>query len=518
MNNFNWKSLTLEDCQYVYESVEFPQEPRWHQYVSIAFAADQNRVGFWHDVGTGKTYSAYLTANQWGQDRILVVCPKSAISSWIRDAGVMGWSYKVIDGETPKRREKIKGDQQVSIVQYGGLKTLYCDFYSLGHDIFMKNLTFDQASKLHQKYPNYLVTEDKLNKEFYALWKPKGRTWNMSEELLRQNFQCLIFDEMHRCSDINSLQSKICLELSKKADYVIGLSGTPVDKVLLELHAIHKVLDLGSTFGSNFWAFRNKYFEKETFDWHVIPDKKEQVLNLWSKNSLSFAMRECKDLPKSQEIPVLLEPTSEFRKLEWRVIHQKPIDVSGFQDEFSRQVAGTKIKQLTDGFIYLGSEKYPHRLKENPKLEATLEMLECQQKTLVFHQYVEVGEILEETFKKKKIPYVRFLAGQSVDDRLKAEHAFQNDPHVLVAIVQTSGAEGWDGYAASISIFWDIITSPRIKKQCLGRMLRDGQEKETVVLELMIEDSINEVSKENQEGLKTEVQEYMDYVQKGQYN
>jgi hypothetical protein len=103
-DDFDWKSLTIEQLRYIFQDVSFPQEPRWHQYVSLAFAADKKRVGFWHDVGTGKTYAAYLTARQWGVKKLIVVCPKSAISSWVRDAKVMGLSFKVISGETEERQ------------------------------------------------------------------------------------------------------------------------------------------------------------------------------------------------------------------------------------------------------------------------------------------------------------------------------------------------------------------------------------------------------------------------------
>jgi SNF2 family DNA or RNA helicase len=105
------------------------------------------------------------------------------------------------------------------------------------------------------------------------------------------------------------------------------------------------------------------------------------------------------------------------------------------------------LKQLTDGFIYLRDKTY--QLKENPKLEATLELLECQKKTIIFHDYVEAGDILEDGLRKAKFPYVRFRGGQTPEERMELEHQFQEHSKTQVAIVQSSGSEGWDGLVRS---------------------------------------------------------------------
>ena len=82
------------------------------------------------------------------------------------------------------------------------------------------------------------------------------------------------------------------------------------------------------------------------------------------------------------------------------------------------------------------------------------------------------------------------------------------------AVVQISaGSEGWDGFAADITVFYDVIPSPRIRKQCIGRMKRSGQTKKTVVYELIMLGSINEYTKASQYDRRDTVQEYMDYIQ-----
>jgi len=64
MPEFDYKSLTLEQLEWIYAGVSFKRKPRWHQFVSLAFAEDKPRVCFWHGVGTGKTLAACSTTKE----------------------------------------------------------------------------------------------------------------------------------------------------------------------------------------------------------------------------------------------------------------------------------------------------------------------------------------------------------------------------------------------------------------------------------------------------------------------
>jgi len=230
MDNFDWKSLKLEDLKWAYENMPFKIEPYWHQLVCLAFAANKERFGCWADVGCGKTLIAYWTAIQWGCKRIAVICPSSAIGSWVRDIKHTDYTYQIISGETKERREKINQNQQVSIIQWEWLKTIYSKFAQpSGYEIYKKNLTLEEATEYYEKDHTKKVVLDKKT-QLYKVMKIKPKCWAMDLTTFTQDFDCVIFDEIHRCSDSSTGQSKICLELSKRTQHTIGLSGTPVDK------------------------------------------------------------------------------------------------------------------------------------------------------------------------------------------------------------------------------------------------------------------------------------------------
>jgi len=481
--DFNWKGLKFEGLKWAFEHMNFKRPPRWHQLVSLAFATDKQRVGFWHDVGTGKTLAAYWTAQMWSCKKILVVCPGAALGSWMGDSKWTDYKAHIISGTTPERKLNI-GTADVSIVQYEWLKTIYARLSPRIRD--------------GQEIGN-------------------SKEWAINLGAFGQNFDCVVFDEIHRCNNERSLQSKICLELSKRTNHVIGLSGTPVDKNLLELFHIHKVLDLGSTFGWNFWRFRFDNFHQDDFEWVPRKGMEQAILKKWARVSLSFKREECFDLPECQEEVVKVPQSDEFAVLEHRVINNYAIKVGGSNLIFNLpSVRANKLKQLTDGFIYLAQEeggREVYRLKENPKLEALMEILDSGIKTLVFHEYEAAGDIMEDALKEKEIKFVRFRGGITPEERLSYENLFQTNSSVQVAIVQISaGGEGWNGFAARMVVFYDIVASPKVRKQCIGRMLRSGQVNKTLVIELVMEYSINETTKLNQFERRSAVDDYMDFV------
>ena len=222
-------------------------------------------------------------------------------------------------------------------------------------------------------------------------------------------------------------------------------------------------------------------------------------------------------MPECSKEIITIEPSKEFIKLEEEIVLEGKLTLGAKEYLFDKLTKPLKLKQLTGGFIYLKEDegRLVYRLKENSKLEAALEILNLGRKTIIFYQFQEEGDILAEALKKEKMKFVEFKGGLTAEERMKREHSFQNNPETLCSLTQIqAGSEGWDGYAAGIIIFYDIVSSPKLLKQCIGRMHRSGQTKKTVVYELIMRNTINEITKSNQDGRKSEVEEYMEYVQK----
>jgi len=449
---FNYKSLSQKELDYIFQDIYFKIFPRWHQLVSLAFIQGEKlkRVLLFEGVGTGKTLCSLFTAQLWGCKKILVICPGSALSAWERDIPLgTDYSYTFLIGSKQERIKELKKEKDVSIINYAGLKSIYCKLV-------------------------------------------KGKGWKINSSF-SDNFDCIIIDEVHRVNNYKSLQTKIIHQLSKKAKYVIGMTGTSVDKSMLELFNIYKTVDLGKSLGFNFFIYRSAYFYPAGYDWALKKGAKEMILKRISGNTISFDREECFDLPDLQEEMIIVKPSKEFLNIQDQIIRDKPIDIKDIEiDNFDTKVKANCLRELSGGFLYYNNEdkRKAYHLKDNPKIDALLDLIkDAESKILVFYWYQEERILIEKMFKKNKIGFVSVHGGQNHIERNEAVKQFTNNSNVQVMIAQSRISEGYDASIAQIAIFYLPLGSPRMRTQCVGRIYRSGQIKKCIVYDLVLENS-----------------------------
>jgi SNF2 family DNA or RNA helicase len=470
MIEFNYKSLSKEEAAIIFENtLSFVIEPMWHQLISLAFAADHNRVAYWHGVGTGKTLLALWTAMLWGSKKILVVCPSSAFNAWERDISKFtDFSYDFLVGSGKERKAKLRHRKNIYIINYEGLKTIFANL-------------------------------------------KKGKGWKILNKLFIHNFDCLILDEVHRCSAYNSLQSQICYKLSQQAVNTIGLTGTAFDTDLLAPFNIYKVIDLGAALGNNFFLYRQRFFKPSFFKW-VIKDKKleQRILKMMAKSTISFDRSECFDLPEIHEIVREVQPSKEFLNLQHKIITTEDVVVNrqvaylgkSIEKENSGrkelQARPTLLRELCGGFLYYKKDKndkkkFTYYLRKNAKLESLMDFLEdTAGKVVVFYLYTAEGEAMQKIMEKNKVQFRMIKGGQSRIEKKKSEKDFRDSPNVKCMLTQISaGSEGWDGSIANVVAFYTLVASPKVREQCIGRVHRKGQKNKCLVADFMLKHSVD---------------------------
>lgn len=487
MSTFDYKKLTQEELDEIFQGIPFTIPPMRHQLISLAFASNNNRVAFLHGVGTGKTLTALWTAQILESKKILVVCPSSAFSAWERDISkYTNYSFDFLLGSGKKRRSILKKRRDIYIINYEGLKTIYCNLKT-------------------------------------------GKGWKIDYSSFIHKFDCVILDEVHKCKSYKSIQSNICHQLSKMAKIVIGLTGTPVDKSLLEAFNIYKVIDLGSSLGNNYFLYRNKYFRQGFYDWIIKPGAEKIILDKIARTSISFNREECFDLPEIQEEIREIEPTKEFLDMQHSIISSTEILLDGTRikleateleenEEKFRQIRAHFLRELPLGFLYYKTgeeDKKVYRLKKNPKIESLMDLLEdTSGKVIIFYHFKEEGLLIQEAIKKSKILFIQIQGGQSAKDRSDSIKKFTKNQSIKYAIVQESaGSEGWEGYVAHVAIFFSPIGSPLLRKQCIGRIHRMGQTHSCLIVDLVLKRSIDTRVIKNRGERFNFVQETMKYIQ-----
>ena len=472
-----YAAVSDEYLHELFTGIDFKLPPRRHQYLTMyKTVVEQSPYTLcFHDIGTGKTYTAVCLLALYQPKKVLVVGPKSSFPAWekhLRDYS--DYSYIVLDGNTDLRKEKMDdNNHQVYITNYEALKYLYgCKF---------------------------------------------GGKWSVDTNMLVHNFDCVIYDEVHRAGSPTSVQHDVCFSLSFNATNVIALTGTPIDKSLLDLWGIFQVVDKGELFGNNFYSFRNKYFKCiNKFYWVPQHGMKQEILDKSSSSSTYFSRQDCWDLPPQEWITVEIDYSAEQNKMRKEVL--KGAKASFAEGKLTKGVlekASTALKQINGGFLYLkdtDEERVAKRVKNNPKLDTILEYIdETQGKIVVFHRYIEEGKILEDALKKKKIKYVTLNGQTKNKDKSYKDFIGKKDIKVLIGHPDCAG-ESYDMTCASVMFFYSNPDKLRSRQQAEGRIWRAGQKHKCLYVDFMMRNSEDQIIKRNLGDKKKGQEELFDSI------
>ena len=478
----NAKSLTKEDCEYILSSEGYKTKPMLHQHQALIWSADKNRIAYFFGIGTGKTLTALYTHNLWETKRLLVVSPNSVIPVWGEQIEEhTNSSYTIMKGPKKKRRELLWEDTDIFVVNYEGLQVLFGDRIKIGNK-----------------------TRLKLN---YSMIKQAG-------------FDGIILDECHRTKNRLSQFSKITHELSKRASNVIIMTGSPIAKTEQDLWSEFYTMDDGLSLGTNFYSFLHQYFKERWFDWVIKKGAREKILERISPVTLRYSREECLDLPEKVYEKRYIDMSKEQNLSILEIIQGLKPDIAlGEIDAKNILSWSSKLAQIPGGFMYVdkGDELSRIGLRlDNPKgkeLTSLFEEIGNDEKLIIFHEYQEEGRIIEEICKKNKIAYASMRS--EIKDTTAEYHRFKQQKNCRVLIAHPkSGGEGLNFQdVCSIIIFYSNGYSGAIeRKQCEGRIWRQGQKKKCLFIDMIMKNSIDERKQKVIRQRKEMANEILDYI------
>ncbi len=514
----NYKSIPKEELETWFENIEFKKPLFKHQLVSLAFTLGEklNRVMLNHDIGTGKTYTALALTLCWNPTgKMLIVSPKGVLKTWrTQTNGYTDFTVVSLTGSKEERNIKLGwGIEKISLLNYEGLRVLF-------------------SSK-------EMITDD----------NPTGIDY---EKIKQSGFEAIIFDEMHHLKSVEAQQTKIARELSKRARYVIGLTGTPLGKSAMDLFSQYLVLDNGRTLGDNVNIFRNIYFyrpmPKRFYYWEpkrichlcnayytgktehlktvhgidlttyrrITNGKRERtsadvILDMVSSCTLRYSKEECTDLPEKIYQVRSVEPTSDQQRATGERVEKVLRERT---TKGNLEVSTQQLVEITGGFIQDGV--MVEHLTPNPKLQELEDILpQINGKCIIFHYYHEEAKMIEKLL--KRCGYTYSIVNGTIPTKRQelAKEAFIKDHQFLIAQPK-SGGEGIDGLqVASIEIFYSrAYMGSILREQAEGRIHRTGQTQSCTYIDIVLEDTIDEVLfhslKKNTDFFKS----VMDYLQK----
>lgn len=329
-----------------------------------------------------------------------------------------------------------------------------------------------------------------LVNEYDVLITSYGLARRDKKELNQIKWFLLVIDEAQNIKNPNAEQTKAIKSID--AQHKIAMSGTPVENRLLEYWSI--------------FDFTNKHYLstlKQFKDRYASPIEKERnkdCLERFKKVTSPFILRRLKsDKSIIQDLPDKIE-ANRYCSLtaEQAALYQEVVDMSMKKIEDSE---GIERKGLVLKLINALKQICNHPSQFNKKKRASIEqsgkmeMLEeillaidnTAEKSLIFTQYTQMGEIiakvLEEKF-KNPIPFLHGGLSRKARDEMVSN--FQNSSCMRTLIVSLkAGGTGLNLTAASHVIHYDLWWNPAVEAQATDRAYRIGQNRNVMVHRLL---------------------------------
>ncbi len=297
---------------------------------------------------------------------------------------------------------------------------------------------------------------------------------------------------------------------SIKSRNKIALSGTPVENRLSEYWSIFDYINKG--YLTSLKKFRQNY---------IVPIEKEHNQNVLDNFKLitqPFILRRLKsdkniinDLPDKITNDVYCSLTKNQAALYKETLDTIMLELDS-SEGFERKGIVLKLinslKQICNHpSQYTKSKKYD--INESGKMEVLINILEniieANEKVLIFTQYVEMGNIMKELIEEKLNEEVLFLHGSlSRKQRDTLVDRFQNNTQTRIFIISLkAGGTGLNLTAATNIIHYDLWWNPAVENQATDRAYRIGQKDNVMVYRFItngtFEEKINEMINDKKE-------------------
>lgn len=365
------------------------------------------------------------------------------------------------------------------------------------------SVTYHWQDKLREFYPQLkILTYYGLNRslqrfqqQFDVLLTSYGILRIDQKLISKFNYTLAIFDEVQVAKNHRSLTYTALEHIPSRMK--LGLTGTPIENNLRELKAI---MDL----------IIPSYLPKEEQyrDFFINPierDKDENKIKILKKMIEPFILRRkkedvLKELPKKTEQVAHCELSSEQAKLYNFFLNQtKEALLAELQDN-SKPIPYihifallNKLKQVCNHPKSIDPQKYSN--STSGKWELFIELLQeardSGQKVVVFSQYLNMLDIIEEYLTENQIKFASVRG--STKNRKEELNRFQTDPtcEVFVGSLKAVGL-GVDLTAASVVIHYDRWWNAARENQATDRVHRIGQQRGVQVFKMVTLNTLEE--------------------------
>lgn len=397
------------------------------------------------EMGLGKTIQAIaaveLFAKYTNVDKVLIICPTSLKYQWKNEIKKFtNRSVSIVEGLIHNRKKLYETNSFYKIISYGVCLNDTDLINDWGADVVI----LDEAQRIKN-------------------WKTKT-----AQSVKRIN-----------------------------SEYLIVLTGTPLENRIEELHSIVEYVDkfkLGPLFKfldnhqlldefgkvNGYKGLRN--INKTLEDILIRRTKKEIAEQLPGRVDKNFFVEMTKEQMKDH---------SDYYDLVARMVN-KWIRFSYLSDEDRQKLllALNCMRMVCDS-TYILNQNTNHGNKAGEVVELIKELIEDDSnKIVVFSQWKRMFELIVRKLEKLDVPFVYLNGDVPAEKRNQIIDKFQHDKNIRIFLSTDAGGVGVNLQSANILINVDIPWNPAVLEQRIGRIYRLGQKKMVSVFNFIAAASI----------------------------
>lgn len=407
-------------------------------------------------MGSGKTRLAIELVGDLDVRLVLIVCPRRVIDVWraqFSQYSTGEWQFAALDSRVGSVRDKM---------------ALARDMYSWARERNQRLVV--------------CINYESARIEPFASWA------------LRVPWPVVVSDEIHRIKDAAGRTSRFMSKLGVRAHFRLGLTGTPMPHMPLDIWGQFRFLDpriLDPTYGSFKirHAVMGGYFNKEIVAWRDLDQLYEKF------RSISFQVdASVLDLPPAIDETIQADFTPEGERA-YREMENEMITWIRTMDEGRVPVTAAnamvrlmRLQQITGGS--LPDEQLQPVIVDTAKERLLEDFLADvgREPVVVFAVYKADLAAIRRAARMNSL-----LSGEvsGAQDDLKAwQRGGKEDPTVL-AVQMQSGAEGIDMTRARLAVYYSHGFSLALYQQSRARILRPPQKQPVAFYHLQIRYSID---------------------------
>lgn len=418
--------------------------PHDYQKYSIDFIENNPISALLLECGLGKT-SITLTAindlmfDSFDVSKVLVICPIRVANTWVQEC---------------KKWEHLN-NLRISV--------------AVGSEM-------ERLRALRAKADIYVINRENVQ-------------WLIESSGITFNYQMVVIDEMSSFKNGRSKRCKALLQVRSKIDRIVGLTATPTSNGLMDLWSQYRILDGGKRLGRFITEYRNRYFMPDKrngviiYSYKLLPFAEEAIYEKISDITISMKAKDHLKMPEliSSEYKVYMDDTE---KAQYELLkHDLVVNLE--EDDITAvnaAVLSNKLCQMANGAIYT-DKKIIQRIHDRKldALEDIVEQMNGKNFLLVYWFKHDLERIIKR-LNDIGASYSKIDTTESIEEWNKGK--------IQVGLIHPASA----GHGINLQqggstiVFFSLTWSLELYEQVIGRIYRQGQISDTVVVQHIITD------------------------------